>query len=87
MGEHYEIAIVGSGPGGLSAGGRAAERGVSHILLEKASQAADTVFKYQKGKPVMATPDVLPVRSDFSFGYGSREQVLDTNRYEWREAA
>ena len=78
MDEHYTVAIVGSGPGGLSAGGRAAQLGVSHILLEKADHAADTVYKYQKGKLVMATPDILPLRSDFSFEYGVREDVLRT---------
>ncbi len=78
MGEHYTIAIVGSGPGGLSAAGRAAQRGVSHILLEKTDHAADTVYRYQKRKLVMSTPDVLPLRSDISFERGIREQVLDT---------
>ena len=78
MGEHYTIAIVGSGPGGLSAAGRAAQRGVSHILLEKTDHAADTVYRYQKRKLVMSTPDVLPLRSDISFERGIRERVLDT---------
>ena len=78
MDEHYTVAIVGSGPGGLSAGGRAAQLGVSHILLEKADHASDTIYKYQKGKLVMATPDILPLRSDFSFEYGIREDVLRT---------
>lgn len=78
MGKHYTIAIVGSGPGGLSAAGRAAQLGVSHILLEKSDHASDTIYMYQKGKLVMATPDILPLRSDFSFDYGTREEVLDT---------
>ena len=29
--EKYKVAIIGSGPAGLSAAGRAAELGVSHI--------------------------------------------------------
>ena len=77
-GEHYSVAIVGSGPSGLSAGGRAAQRGVSHVLLEKTDHASDTIYKYQKGKLVMATPDILPLRSDFSFEMGIREDVLGT---------
>ena len=76
MREHYFIAIVGSGPAGLSAAGRAAELGKSHILLEQADHAADTIFKYQRGKLVMATPNVLPLRSEFPFTDGSREEVL-----------
>ncbi len=76
MSSHYFIAIVGSGPAGLSAAGRAAALGESHILLEQSDHAADTIFKYQKGKLVMATPNVLPLRSEFPFTDGSREEVL-----------
>jgi CRP-like cAMP-binding protein/thioredoxin reductase/Fe-S-cluster-containing hydrogenase component 2 len=76
MPDHYKIAIVGSGPAGLSAAGHAAKLGLSHILLEKADHASDTLFKFQKGKLVMSTPDVLPVRSDIPFDRGQREQIL-----------
>ncbi|MBL8705645.1 MAG: NAD(P)-binding protein, partial [Rhodospirillales bacterium] len=63
MTEIYKVAIVGSGPGGMSAGGRAAQNGMSHILFEKTDHLSDTIYKYQKGKLVMATPDILPLRS------------------------
>lgn len=76
MADHYKIAIVGSGPAGLSAGGHAAKLGVSHILLEKADHASDTIFKFQKGKLVMSTPDVLPLRADVPFDRGQREHIL-----------
>ena len=72
----YRIAVIGAGPAGLSAAGRAAARGIPHILLERADHASDTIYKYQKGKFVMATPDILPLRSDLSFAAGSREQIL-----------
>lgn len=78
MGERYTVAIVGSGPAGLSAAGRAAAGGVSHVLLEQRDHLSDTIYKYQKGKLVMSTPDVLPLRSDLSFGMGVREEVLGT---------
>lgn len=78
MSDRFEIAIVGSGPAGLSAAGRAAERGISHILLERTDHAADTIFKYQKKKFVMATPDIMPLRSDMSFEAGVREDILGT---------
>ncbi|HAE03898.1 MAG TPA: hypothetical protein DCG04_21125 [Rhodospirillaceae bacterium] len=71
-----EVAIVGSGPAGLSAGCHAAAIGLSHVLLEKSDHASDTIYKFQKGKYVMATPDVLPLRSDIPFAMGSREDVL-----------
>ena len=76
MPDHYQVAIVGSGPAGMSAGARAAVRGISHVLLEKADHASDTIFKFQKGKLVMSTPDVLPLRSDVPFDRGQREDIL-----------
>ncbi|MCZ6774042.1 MAG: NAD(P)-binding domain-containing protein, partial [Proteobacteria bacterium] len=76
MSEQYKIAIIGSGPAGLSAAGHAAKLGISHILFEKTDHLSDTIYKYQKGKLVMATPDILPLRSDCSFELGLREEVL-----------
>ncbi len=78
MSELYRVAIVGSGPAGLSAASRAAQLGMSHILLEKTDHLSDTIYKYQKGKHVMATPSQLVLRSDIDFAAGKREAVLDT---------
>jgi cGMP-dependent protein kinase 2 len=74
----FRIAIVGSGPAGLSAAARAAELGLSHILIEKTDHLSDTIYKYQKGKHVMATPSQLVLRSDMQFEAGKREKVLGT---------
>jgi flavin-dependent dehydrogenase len=65
--ESFRIAIVGAGPGGLSAASRAAELGVSHVLLEQSAAHANTIQRYQKGKHVMAEPNVLPLRSPLPF--------------------
>ena len=72
------MAIIGSGPAGLSAAGRAAALGMSHVLIEKTDHLSDTIFKYQKGKHVMATPSNLVLRSDLDFEAGKREKVLGT---------
>ena len=72
----FKIAIVGSGPAGLSAAGRAAQLGLSHVLLEKTDHLSDTIYKYQKGKHVMATPAQLLLRSDLDFEAGKREAIL-----------
>jgi len=72
----YKVAIVGSGPAGMSAAGRAAALGMSHVLLEKTDHLSDTIFKYQKGKHVMATPSNLVLRSDMDFDAGKRETIL-----------
>lgn len=70
------IAIVGSGPAGLSAAAHAAVLGIPHVLLEKTDHLSDTIFKYQKGKHVMATPSQLVLRSDARFEAGKRETIL-----------
>ncbi len=77
MTAEFQIAIIGSGPGGLSAAARAAELGVSHVLLEAEPRLANTIYKYQKGKHVMAEPGVLPLRSPLPFEAGTREAILD----------
>ncbi len=74
----FQVAIVGSGPAGLSAAARAAARGLSHVLLEKTDHLSDTIYKYQKGKHVMATPSGLVLRSDIDFDAGKREAILGT---------
>jgi cGMP-dependent protein kinase 2 len=77
MSEVYKIAIIGSGPAGMSAAARAARNGVSHILLEKTDHLSDTIFRYQKGKHVMATPSVLVLRAECEFDAGKREKILE----------
>ncbi len=75
----FAVAIVGSGPAGLSAAARAAARKMPHVLLEKSDgHVSDTIYKYQKGKHVMATPSGLVLRSDIDFEAGKREAVLGT---------
>src|SRR5690349_1108488 len=83
MAERFKIAIVGSGPGGLSAAARAAERGVAHVLLEAEAHLSNTIYRYQKGKYVMDEPGILPLRSPVAFKAGSRESILGG----WNEAA
>jgi len=86
--EIYEIAIIGSGPAGLSAAARAAEidqragggSAPSHLLLEAHSEFAKTIHRYQKGKFVMDEPGFLDLRSPLRFRAGLREAILD----HWR---
>lgn len=77
MSDIFRIAIIGSGPAGISAAARAAKVGISHVLIEKTDHLSDTIYKYQKGKHVMATPSQLVLRSDVDFAAGKREFVLD----------
>jgi len=71
-----DVVIVGSGPAGLSAAARAADLGLSYVLLEGTDAHANTIQRYQKGKHVMAEPGVVPLRSDLTFSAGTREAVL-----------
>ena len=67
-----DVAIVGSGPGGLSAALTCMHHGLSYAVLEKEQVIASTVSRYPKGKDVMAEPyDVrnvsyLPVFDDLA---------------------
>ena len=96
MSDRFHIAVVGSGPAGLSAAGRAAfydkqkrdadpAHNYTHVLLESFDKPAKTIQRYQKGKHVMAAPDFLDLRSDFDFAAGSRETIL--GGWEQRVAA
>jgi thioredoxin reductase (NADPH) len=52
----FDVAIVGSGPGGLSAALTCIQRGLSYVVLEKEQLIASTIARYPKGKLVMAEP-------------------------------
>ena len=77
MSDRLDIVIIGSGPAGLSAAGRAAALNLTYVLLEKTDHLSDTIYKYQKGKHIMATPVQLELRSDVDFEAGKRETILD----------
>ncbi len=77
----HKVGIIGSGPAGLSAAAHAAELGISHVLLESEDHPSNTIYKYQKGKHVMAEPQILPLRSPMSFAAGRREEILG----KWNE--
>ncbi len=75
--DQFNVVIVGAGPAGLSAAGRAAELGIAYLILESAPHLSNTIYSYQKGKYVMAEPSVLPLRSPYQFSAGTRESILD----------
>jgi thioredoxin reductase/ferredoxin len=76
-----DVAIVGSGPGGLSAALTCIQRGLRYVVLEKEQLIASTIARYPKGKLVMAEPydsenvSLLPVFDS------SKEQLIPI----WKE--
>lgn len=73
---HFQVAIIGAGPGGLSAAISAARNGLSHMLYEK-EELGNTIFNYQLKKHVMDEPSRLPLRGELPFVAASREEILE----------
>jgi thioredoxin reductase/NAD-dependent dihydropyrimidine dehydrogenase PreA subunit len=55
-GAEYDVAIIGIGPGGISATARAAELGLSYVALEQGRKYATIADKYPAGKYVAFNP-------------------------------
>ena len=70
-----DVAIVGSGPAGLSAGLEALRCGLSYVLLEQGS-LADSVRKYPRHKVLFAEPIHIPLYGDLWVGDASKESLL-----------
>jgi putative YpdA family bacillithiol system oxidoreductase len=70
-----DVAIVGSGPAGLSAGLEALRRGLSYVVIEQGS-LADTVRKYPRHKLLLAEPVSIPLYGDLWVADGAKESLL-----------
>ncbi len=75
-GDVYDVAIVGSGPGGLSAALTCIRNGLKYIVLEKEQMIASTVSRYPKGKWVMAEPYDVRNLSYLPVFDSSKEQMV-----------
>ena len=69
------LAIVGSGPAGLSAGLEALRRGLTYVILEQGS-LSDTVRKYPRHKLLLAEPVQIPLYGDLWIADASKETLL-----------
>lgn len=70
-----DVAIVGSGPAGLSAGLEALRCGLSYVVLEQGS-LSDTVRKYPRHKLLLAEPVHIPLYGDLWIADASKETLL-----------
>ncbi|MFN8580346.1 MAG: NAD(P)-binding domain-containing protein [Gemmatimonadaceae bacterium] len=71
-----DVAIVGSGPAGLSAGLEALRRGLSYVVVEQGS-LSDTVRKYPRHKLLLAEPVSIPLYGDLWVADASKETLLE----------
>jgi len=71
-----DVAIVGSGPGGLSAGLTCIKTGLSCIVLEKEHVLSSTVARYPKGKHFMAEPSTAINLSYLPVFDASKEELV-----------
>jgi putative YpdA family bacillithiol system oxidoreductase len=70
-----DVAIVGAGPGGISASLRAIEKGLSYVTLEQ-DELGGTVAKYPRQKLVMTSPVEFPLHGRFRKLQLSKEELL-----------
>jgi thioredoxin reductase len=70
-----DVAIVGSGPAGLSAGLEALRLGLSYVVIEQGS-LSDTVRKYPRHKLLLAEPVKVPLYGDLWVADASKETLL-----------
>jgi thioredoxin reductase (NADPH) len=79
--EVYDVAIIGCGPAGISAGATAINKGLKYVALEKVT-AASTIRNYPRGKFVQATAiDIAEYGSFFMEGDTSKEALVK----EWEK--
>ena len=72
----FDIVIVGSGPGGMSAALNAHMNNLNYILLEKTDHLSDTIFCYHKKKFTMVEPAIIPLRGALWIEPAVREEIL-----------
>lgn len=72
----YDVAIVGSGPSGISAGLECHGRGIDYLLLEQGS-LADTIRKYPRNKLLLAEPLNVPLYGDLWIADATKEALLN----------
>lgn len=71
----YDLAIVGSGPAGLSASLTAHQYGLRYVTLEQ-GEIASTIRQYPRQKFLMAEPLEMPLYGALYVGDGSKEALL-----------
>jgi thioredoxin reductase/Pyruvate/2-oxoacid:ferredoxin oxidoreductase delta subunit len=74
--EVLDLAVVGSGPAGLSAGLEALRCGLRYAVLEQGT-LADSIRKYPRHKLLLAEPVRIPLYGDLWVADASKESLLE----------
>jgi thioredoxin reductase len=72
----HDVAVVGSGPAGLSAAIAARHAGLDVVLLEQGT-LAETISKYPRRKLLLAEPVKVPLYGDLWVADASKEELLE----------
>ncbi|MFA5834771.1 MAG: NAD(P)-binding domain-containing protein [Bacteroidota bacterium] len=71
-----DVAIIGAGPSGLTAGLTAQEKNLRYVILEQ-GDIGGTILQYPRAKVVMTSPVELPLWGKLKFTEASKEQLLE----------
>ena len=72
----YDLLIVGTGPAGISAALRAAEKKLNYVAVEQDEEVGGTVAKYPRQKLVMTSPVQFPTYGKFTKRELSKEELI-----------
>lgn len=71
-----DAVIIGGGPAGISAGIEGFQLKKKFIILE-ASEVFQTIHSYPKGKPIISTPESVPIFEALPIRNGTKESLLE----------
>lgn len=72
----FDVAIVGAGPAGMSAGLAAMKQGLRYVVLEQGDRGG-TILQYPRRKIVMTAPADLPLYGKIKLTEVSKEALVD----------
>lgn len=75
-GAEFDVAIVGAGPAGMSAGLAAMKQGLRYVVLEQGDRGG-TILQYPRRKIVMTAPADLPLYGKIKLTEVSKEALVD----------
>lgn len=75
-GEWLDVAIIGAGPAGLTAGLASLQHKLRFVMLEQESSLGGTVYHYPRNKIVLTQPVNLPLVPQLKSGEITKEELL-----------